>query len=392
MVLSVDEYMQQEKESAARLKQGQKEVKQDNATEAEKRLAAEFGLTVAEYRRQKQGYVDAAKQGMDDRKVADDPKNDDKSNEERFAVGGGMIGGGGGRGNELTNTLQAMNFAGSGAVSKERIEEEKRILAEMKLKQQKRQQQEKHEQQQHVQHEVIEGGIEESIVEDNYVQISPYVSSYEQDNIERGRGGNNQQQQPNLPVMAEGMRVQEPQQSLRAQHLNEGETASLPSLLNDDTHNHNSPRYDPSDRYDHNRDYRYGHYDHDNQRYNQDLNRDHQGYIHYHREHDLYNRDYQGHGHHSHDNQDWHPHDPPGHHDHRDHSPHHPPDPSYPRDPYQGPPPDPHRQFTIGSMVCVDVQRGDPLYGVVKWIGTIPDYPGTIAGVEMVSHYVTCIS
>ena len=47
-------------------------------------------------------------------------------------------------------------------------------------------------------------------------------------------------------------------------------------------------------------------------------------------------------------------------------------------------PPDPHHQFTIGSMVCVDVQRGDPLYGVVKWIGTLPDYPGTIAGVEMV--------
>ena len=48
------------------------------------------------------------------------------------------------------------------------------------------------------------------------------------------------------------------------------------------------------------------------------------------------------------------------------------------------PPLDPHHQFTIGSMVCIDVQRGDPLYGVVKWIGTVPDFPYTIAGVEMV--------
>ncbi|XP_011409920.1 PREDICTED: ubiquitin carboxyl-terminal hydrolase CYLD-like isoform X2 [Amphimedon queenslandica] len=48
-----------------------------------------------------------------------------------------------------------------------------------------------------------------------------------------------------------------------------------------------------------------------------------------------------------------------------------------------GLPPDPHHQFTIGSMVRVDVQRGDPFYGVVQWMGTLPDYPGTIAGVEM---------
>ena len=49
-----------------------------------------------------------------------------------------------------------------------------------------------------------------------------------------------------------------------------------------------------------------------------------------------------------------------------------------------GPPPDPHSQFTIGSMVCVDVQKGDSLYGVVKWIGTVPDCPRTIAGLELV--------
>ena len=179
---------------------------------------------------------------------------------------------------------------------------------------------------------------------------------------------------PNLSAMAESMRAQQPQQSPRAQHLhNEGGTASLPSLLKDGTRNHNSPHYDPSHRYDHKRDHQshddqdHRYYDHDNQ----DPNYDHQGYNH---DRGYYNRD----------NQDWHPHDPPGHHDHRDHS-HRPPDPPYPRDHYQGPLPDPHHQFTIGSMVCVDVQKGDPLYGVVKWIGTLPDYPRTIAGVELVN-------
>ncbi|XP_019849470.1 PREDICTED: uncharacterized protein LOC100635769 [Amphimedon queenslandica] len=48
-----------------------------------------------------------------------------------------------------------------------------------------------------------------------------------------------------------------------------------------------------------------------------------------------------------------------------------------------GPPPDPYHQFTIGSMVYIDTQKGDPLYGVVQWIGTLPDFPGTIAGVEL---------
>ena len=362
--------MQQQKDSAARF---EKESKMDDATEVEKRLAAEFGMSVAEYRLRQRDYVDATKQGKDDGKVATgDPKIGEESNEERFAVGRGMIGGGGG-GDELTNTIQAVSFAVPGAVSKERIKEEGRALDEMKLQHQQRQQKENHEQQygQHENYQVIEAGIEESIVEDNYVQISPYVSSYEQDNNERGRGDNDQQQQPNLSAIAEGMRVQQPQQSPRAQHFNEGggrETASLPSLLNDGTRNHNSPHYDPSDCYDHNRDHCYGHYDHDNQRYNQDPNCDHQVY--------------------NHDRQDWGHHDPPSHYDYCDHSHHHPPDPSYPRDPHQGlPPVDPHSQFTIGSMVCVDPQKGDPLYGVVKWIGTIPDYPGTIAGVEMVNFH-----
>ena len=52
---------------------------------------------------------------------------------------------------------------------------------------------------------------------------------------------------------------------------------------------------------------------------------------------------------------------------------------------YPLPSTNPHHQFTIGSMVCVDMQKGQPLYGVIKWIGTVTDFPGTIAGVELVS-------
>ena len=54
------------------------------------------------------------------------------------------------------------------------------------------------------------------------------------------------------------------------------------------------------------------------------------------------------------------------------------------------PVPDPHHQFTIGSMVCLDVQKGEPLYGVLQWVGTVPDFNGTIAGVELVSDCEKC--
>ena len=58
---------------------------------------------------------------------------------------------------------------------------------------------------------------------------------------------------------------------------------------------------------------------------------------------------------------------------------------------YASPPPtDPHHQFTIGSMVRLDVQKGEPLYGVLQWAGTVPDFNAIIAGVELVSDYETC--
>ena len=58
-----------------------------------------------------------------------------------------------------------------------------------------------------------------------------------------------------------------------------------------------------------------------------------------------------------------------------------PPDTPPPTDPST----DPHHQFTIGSMVCLNVQRGEPLYGVLQWVGTVPNITATIAGVELVS-------
>ena len=46
---------------------------------------------------------------------------------------------------------------------------------------------------------------------------------------------------------------------------------------------------------------------------------------------------------------------------------------------------DNHQFHAIGSMVCVDVQKGEPLYGVIQWVGTIPGITRAIAGVELVS-------
>ena len=41
--------------------------------------------------------------------------------------------------------------------------------------------------------------------------------------------------------------------------------------------------------------------------------------------------------------------------------------------------------FTIGSMVVIPTQYGEPLRGVIMWIGTVSGKPGLIAGVELVS-------
>ena len=57
---------------------------------------------------------------------------------------------------------------------------------------------------------------------------------------------------------------------------------------------------------------------------------------------------------------------------------------------YAPPPTDPHHQFTIGSMVCLDIQKGEPLYGVLQWVGTVPGITRAIAGVELVIDYEKC--
>ena len=68
----------------------------------------------------------------------------------------------------------------------------------------------------------------------------------------------------------------------------------------------------------------------------------------------------------------------------------HPPSANLPPPNDLPPSPDPHHQFTIGSMVCVNVQKGEPLYGVLQWVGPVPDFTGAIAGVELVSDYEKC--
>ena len=304
--------MQIQKKNAAEFE------KKDEATPSEKKLAAEFGITVEELRYQRQNYDDTAKQEMEHRQMPPDPKIGE--NEEMFVTGAGIMGGGRERDGQLTETIQAMEYAGPEAVSRERIEEERRALEKMKSQHVQRQH---HHEQHHDDYQVIEGG-RESIVEDNYVQISPYTSSSEQDNNNKGR--DYEPQPPNLPAMAEGMRMlNQSKPSPRDQHnmKERGEGASLPSHFNDGS-------YDPPNRS-----------PHSSRR----------------------------------------PPSPPPHRDT------HPPPPA---DPVPPPPTDPHHQFTIGSMVCLDVQKGEPLYGVLQWVGTVPDFNGTIAGVELVSDYEKC--
>ena len=272
-----------------------------NATLSEKKLAAEFGMTLEEYRHQVRSYVDKAKQGMEHRKIPPDLKIEDE-NGEKLVTGGGMMRGGREGDKQLTETIQAaVQYTGPEALSRERIEEERKALEEMKSQHVQRQH---HHEQHYDDYQVIEGG-RESIVDNNYVQISPHTSSSKENN-------EYEPQPPNLPAMAEGMRVSyQSKPSLRDMRGRE-EEASFPSYLNDGSHD--TP--------------------------NLSL---HSSYC---------------------------PPSPPP-------LPVHPPPP---------PPTDPHHQFTIGSMVCIPIQKGGPLYGVLQWVGTVPDFPGTIAGVELVSY------
>ena len=289
--------MQIQKKSAAQFK------KEDNATPSEKKLAAEFGMTVEEFRYHQQNYVDTAKQEKEHRQMPPDPKIRDE-NEEMFVTGSGMMRGGRKRDGQLTETIQAVQYTGPEAVSRERVEEERRALEEMKSQHM----QVYHYEQHHDDYQVIERGRKSVFMEDTYILIYEYnpILSYiypEQDSERRGY----ELQPPNLSAMAQDhMRVSyQSKVSPQSQHyMKEGaEGVSilmiihflitllilLIVLL------------------------------------------------------------------------------------------------------YASPPPtDPHHQFTIGSMVHLDVQKGEPLYGVLQWAGTVPDFTGTIAGVELVSDYKKC--
>ena len=39
----------------------------------------------------------------------------------------------------------------------------------------------------------------------------------------------------------------------------------------------------------------------------------------------------------------------------------------------------------VGTMVQMTSRGGPPIRGVIKWLGTVPDYQGYVAGVELVS-------
>ena len=47
-----------------------------------------------------------------------------------------------------------------------------------------------------------------------------------------------------------------------------------------------------------------------------------------------------------------------------------------------------HYQFGIGSMVATRSTYGPPMYGVVKWLGQLPNMNGQYAGVELVSNII----
>ena len=50
--------------------------------------------------------------------------------------------------------------------------------------------------------------------------------------------------------------------------------------------------------------------------------------------------------------------------------------PSVPSDP---------NEFTVGTMVEVQMEKGPPMYGIIQWIGSLPGFDGLYAGVELVS-------
>lgn len=109
-------------------------------------------MTVEELRHHQQNYVDTAKQEKEHKQMPPDPKIGDE-NEEMFVTGSGMMRGGRKRDGQLTETIQAVQYTGPEAVRRERVEEERRALEEMKS-----QHVQVYHYEQHHDYQVIEGG------------------------------------------------------------------------------------------------------------------------------------------------------------------------------------------------------------------------------------------
>ena len=48
--------------------------------------------------------------------------------------------------------------------------------------------------------------------------------------------------------------------------------------------------------------------------------------------------------------------------------------------------------FTLGTMVQIESHEGRPLYGTIRWMGTLQGYGGYYAGVELVSSLSTVLT
>ncbi len=44
--------------------------------------------------------------------------------------------------------------------------------------------------------------------------------------------------------------------------------------------------------------------------------------------------------------------------------------------------------FTVGTMVDVQMMDGPPVHGIIKWMGTLPNYEGYFAGIELVCYII----
>ena len=333
VVLHVDEYAKQQQEA--------------NALKWEAEKAKEFGISLEEYRSQRE-YMEKANKD----KKTHHSQQTGRGQEEEGAVAG--VGALKKNENEKDEMSESMMYIQTGELPSEGRRQEQERLYELAR------QQSQHGGSDQTGYEVINGEVKP--IDNNYLHVQPYHTVPED-------------HQQDVNPVPEGLRRPSPKP--KAYHEGEG-YRSFSSYDNTDQHSPYSYQRYP-DPYQRSPDL-YQRYPDPYQR-SPDL---YQRYSDpYQRSPDPYQR--------SADPYQRSRGPPAGHYDSHHHRYQYPHYPGGSSDQYPPgvPPPDPHHQFTIGSMVHIDVQRGDPLYGVVKWIGTVPDYPGTIAGVEMVSHYVT---